>query len=365
MNDVDCAVIGAGVVGLAIARACAQRGLSTVLLEQHSSYGTETSSRNSSVIHSGVYYDKSSLKSRACIHGRDMLYEFCRQHGVEHRQCGKLIVATNAAEEARLDQLYTNARNVEIVDAHLLSTAEIRSREPALLVKSALWIPAAGIVDSHALMTALLGEFEHASGIFATRSEVTRIHRETTGFTITLSNEPTSLRTRAVINAAGLHATALAMRIEGIDPTSVPRMHLAKGNYFEYAGRSPFRHLIYPVPVDGGLGVHVTLDMAGRMRFGPDVEWVDNIDYGVAAERAATFYPAIRRYWPDLPDNSLRPAFAGIRPKLCGPGEPAADFSIQDVTTHQVPGLICLYGIESPGLTASLALAEEVAQILE
>lgn len=294
-----------------------------------------------------------------------MLYEFCPQHGVDYRQCGKLIVATDAGEENRLAQLYTNALTLEIPGAQLLSTAEIRRREPALSVTSALLIPVTGIIDSHSLMTALLAEFEYASGIFAARSEVTQIRRAKQSFVLELRNETTPLHARNVINAAGLHAVELAHRIEGINPLCIPQLHLAKGNYFDYLGSAPFRHLIYPVPVDGGLGVHITLDLVGRMRFGPDVEWLDNIDYTVAAERAASFYPAIRRYWPDLPDHSLRPAFAGVRPKLSGPGQAPADFCIHDASVHQVPGLICLYGIESPGLTASLALGTEVAQRLE
>lgn len=364
MNDIDCAVIGAGVVGLAIARARARNGRSTVLIEQHATFGTETSARNSSVIHSGIYYPPTSLKSRTCIKGRHLLYEFCTQYAVPHWQCGKLIVATNANEEARLEQLLKNALQVGLTDIQRLDKHQVQLREPELSATAALWIPSTGIVDSHAFMTALLGDFEQHAGIFATRTTVTKINRNDAGFELHLLNEATPLRARYVINSAGLHATQLASCIEGLDAMYIPRMHLAKGHYFEYSGKSPFKHLIYPVPVDGGLGVHVTLDMAGRMKFGPDVEWVNEINYEHSPERAMSFYPSIRRYWPALPDGSLQPAYTGIRPKLSGPGEAAADFYIQDAKTHQVPGLICLYGIESPGLTASLALAEEVAGLL-
>ena len=364
MTDIDCAVIGAGVVGLAIANACAKKGLSTVLIEQHANFGSETSSRNSSVIHSGIYYPADSLKSRTCIRGRELLYQFCKSHAVPYKQCGKLIVATNAAEEMRLEQLFTNAQRVRLTDTQQLNKHDTQQREPELSVTAALWIPSTGIIDSHAFMTALLGNFEHHTGTYAPRTTVSHLCRINQGFEIYLTNESTTLRARNVINSAGLHATELASRIEGLDKAHIPKMHLAKGNYFEYNGKAPFKHLIYPVPVDGGLGVHVTLDLAGRMRFGPDVEWVDEINYESSPERAMSFYPSIRRYWPTLADNSLQPAYTGMRPKLSGPGETATDFCIQDTKTHQVPGLICLYGIESPGLTASLALAEEVVSLL-
>lgn len=364
MIDIDCAVIGAGVVGLAIARACARSGRSTVLIEQHANFGRETSSRNSSVIHSGIYYSPNSLKSHSCIKGRELLYEFCSKCAVPHRQCGKLIVATNSSEESRLEQLLKNGLQVGLTDIQQLNQHEVQHREPELSLTAALWIPSTGIIDSHAFMTALLGDFEQHSGIFAPRTTVSHICRIAQGFEIYLTNETTPLRARNVINSAGLHATQLASHIEGLDSTHIPQMHLAKGNYFEYSGKTPFKHLIYPVPVDGGLGVHVTLDMAGRMKFGPDVEWVNEINYEASPERVMSFYPSIRRYWPTLPDNTLQPAYTGVRPKLSGPGEAAADFCIQDAKTHQVPGLICLYGIESPGLTASLALAEEVASLL-
>lgn len=362
MIDTDCAVIGGGVVGLAIARACARSGRSTVLIEQHATFGSETSSRNSSVIHSGIYYPPASLKSRSCIKGRQLLYEFCTQYTVPHRQCGKLIVATNANEEIRLEQLLKNGLQAGLTDIQRLDRHEVQQREPELSVTTALWIPSTGIVDSHAFMTALLGDLEQHAGIFATRTKVSHIRRLNQSFEIYLSNEATPLRARHVINSAGLHATQLASRIEGLDATHIPQMQLAKGHYFEYSGKSPFKHLIYPVPVDGGLGVHVTLDLAGRIKFGPDVEWVKKINYDSSPERMVSFYPSIRRYWPTLPNGSLQPAYTGIRPKLTGPDEPAADFYIQDTSTHQVPGLICLYGIESPGLTASLALAEDVLQ---
>jgi L-2-hydroxyglutarate oxidase LhgO len=363
--DIDCAVIGAGVVGLAIAHACAKSGRSTVLIEQHPNFGSETSSRNSSVIHSGIYYPPDSLKSHTCIKGRQLIYEFCTQYAVPYRQCGKLIVATHANEESRLEQLFNNALQVGLTDLQPLDKSQAQQREPELSVTAALWVPSTGIVDSHAFMTALLGDFEQHTGIYAPRTQVSQIRQIKQGFEIHLTNETTPLLTRHVINSAGLHATQLASRIEGLDATHIPQMHLAKGHYFDYNGKSPFKHLIYPVPVDGGLGVHVTLDLAGRMKFGPDVEWVKEIHYETSAERATSFYPSIRRYWPTLPDNSLQPAYTGMRPKLSGPGEAVADFYIQDANTHQVPGLICLYGIESPGLTASLALAEEVVSLLD
>jgi L-2-hydroxyglutarate oxidase LhgO len=344
MDKVDAVIIGAGVVGLAVARALALRGLETVVLESERSIGTGTSSRNSEVIHAGIYYAPGSLKARLCVRGKALLYEFCRSHGVPHARCGKLIVATAEAQVGMLERLQATGRANGVDGLELITAQQAVAAEPALSCVAALASASTGIVDSHALMLALRGDFEGAGGM---RLEVG-------------GAQPMALAAGLVVNAAGLHAPALAARIDGLAPGSVPKAYLAKGSYYGLPGRSPFSRLIYPVPEPGGLGVHLTLDLGGQARFGPDVEWVDHIDYAVDPARAAAFVDAIRRYWPGLPDGALQPGYAGIRPKISGPGEPAADFVIQDARTHGVPGLVNLFGIESPGLTASLAIAEEV-----
>ncbi|MGB6242200.1 MAG: NAD(P)/FAD-dependent oxidoreductase [Castellaniella sp.] len=367
-DTVDCLVIGAGVVGLAVARACARSGLETLLVESESTIGTGTSSRNSEVIHAGIYYPRGSLKARLCVLGRQALYDYCTDHGVAHQRCGKLIVATHDAQQDRLQEIAAAAAANGVHDLRWLDRHQAQTREPALQCVAALESPSTGIIDSHGLMLALLGDLEHAGGLLALRSPVIGGAVQTAGGPgIVLrigGDEPMEIMARRVVNCAGLHAQDIAARIQGIPPATIPAGRYAKGNYYALSGKAPFSRLIYPVPEPSGLGVHLTLDLAGQARFGPDVEWVDAIDYHVDPARADNFYAAIRRYWPELPDEALHPSYAGIRPKLVMADGQDADFLIQDAHTHGVPGLINLYGIESPGLTSCLAIADEVMRRL-
>ncbi len=362
MDTVEVAVIGAGAVGLAIARALAREGREVVVLEAADTAGTGASSRNSEVIHAGIYYAPGSLKARLCVEGRLRLYEFCARFGVAHRRCGKLLVATSAAQLPRLEELASTARSngVELV---ALDRGAALALEPQLQCRAALHSPHTGILDTHAYLLALLGEAEAHGAVCAYGSRVTGMQLQSSGVAIAVSGAPASLTASLVVNAAGLDAPALARATEGFPADRIPRSYLAKGSYFALAGRSPFSRLIYPLPEPGGLGVHLTLDLAGRARFGPDVQWIESPDYAVDPERATHFYAAIRRYWPALADGALQPAYAGIRPKLSGPGEPPADFRIEGPETHGTP-MVHLFGIESPGLTASLAIAEHVAGLL-
>jgi L-2-hydroxyglutarate oxidase LhgO len=365
MERVDAIVIGAGVVGLAVARALAQRGLETLVLESERAIGTGTSSRNSEVIHAGLYYPIGSLKAQLCVRGRHLLYEYCASHGVPHRRCGKLVVATATAQEAALEDLYAQARANGVDDVQLITAAQARAMEPQLHCIAALHSAATGIVDSHRLMLALQGDFEAAGGLVALASPVQSATVTPQGITLEVGGEqPMKIQAACVVNAAGLQAQALAQRVQGLLASSIPAQYYAKGSYFSLAGRAPFGRLIYPVPEPGGLGVHLTLDLGGQARFGPDVEWVQDLDYTVNPRRADGFYAAIRRYWPALQDGALQPAYAGIRPKITGPGEPSADFLIQGPAAHGAPGWINLYGIESPGLTSALAIGEVVSQML-
>ncbi|CAN0624052.1 2-hydroxyglutarate dehydrogenase [Burkholderia multivorans] len=365
MEQTDCVVIGAGVVGLAIARELAARGRETLVLEAADAIGTGTSSRNSEVIHAGLYYPSGSLKALACVRGRDLLYEFCETHHVPHRRVGKLLVATSAAQVKQLKAIAARAEENGVLDLMPMSRGEAQTLEPALECVEALFSPSTGIIDSHQLMLALLGDAERGGAMCALKSPVESI--EVVGcerFVVrTGGDAPTEIEARCVINSAGLGAQALARRTRGLDPRWVPPLYLARGNYFSLSGRSPFKHLVYPMPDRAGLGVHLTLDLAGQARFGPDVEWIDTPNYDVDPARAQGFYASIRAYWPGLPDDALQPAYAGIRPKLAGPGEPAADFVVQGAAQHGVRGLVNLFGIESPGLTASLALAQRVGEM--
>ena len=364
MNDFDALVVGAGVIGLAVARALAASGRSVVVVEARAGVGEETSSRNSEVIHAGIYYPTGSLKARLCVRGRAALYDFCAARGVAHARCGKLIVAADESECAGLEALARKGAQNCVDDLRLLSAREANALEPELACVGALWSPSTGILDSHAFMLALQGEAEAA--VFAFRAPFVAARRERGRFQVEIGGaEPTSLGVGALINCAGLAATRVARAIEGLDAAAIPETRYAKGHYFAISGRAPFRRLIYPAPQAHGLGVHLTFDLAGQARFGPDVEWVEALDYGVDASRAAGFAAAIRRYWPGLPDGALTPAYAGIRPKISGPSEPAADFRIDGRSAHGVPGLVNLFGVESPGLTASLAIAEEAIRRLE
>lgn len=358
-------VVGAGVVGLAVARALALRGAAVIVAEAADGIGTGVSARSSEVIHGGMYYPPGSVRARHCVEGRRRLIAFCDSHGVPYRLCGKLIVATGDAERAALTTIFSRGIANGVEGLAWMERAEARALEPALSCVAALHSPATGIVDSHALMLALLGDIEGAGGLLALRTPIKTVERRDGRWQVQFGGAtPDSVSVDAVVNAAGLGAQALARRILGLPPAAVPRQVLAKGSYFGCTGRPAFSRLIYPAPVEGGLGIHLTLDLAGRMRFGPDVEWVEAADYAVDPARAAVFEAAIRRYWPGLPEGRLTPDYAGIRPKLSGPGEPAADFRIDGPGEHGLPGLVQLFGIESPGLTASLSLAEAVADRL-
>jgi L-2-hydroxyglutarate oxidase LhgO len=364
METMDCVVIGAGVVGIAVARALSLAGREVLVLEAAEGIGTETSSRNSEVIHAGIYYPANSLMARLCVRGKWQLYDFCREHGVAHRACGKLIVATDEAEAEQLDTIRARAAANGVDDLRRLTQAEARSLEPNLSCTAALLSPSTGIVDSHAYMLALQGEAEAAGALFVFRSPVLDGRADEDGVELRVGGaEPMVLRASLVVNAAGLHAPALARAIAGMPPDLVPTEYYAKGNYFTLAGRSPFARLIYPVPVAGGLGVHLTIDLGGQARFGPDVEWVAAPEYGVDPARAEVFYAAVRRYWPDLPDGALQAGYAGIRPKIVPPSVARQDFLVQGRATHGIAGLVNLFGIESPGLTAAIALADYVREI--
>ena len=361
MDNVDAVVIGAGVIGLAVARALALRGREVIVLEAEAHFGTVTSSRNSEVIHAGIYYPRGSLKARMCVTGRGLLYDFCEQHGVPYRRCGKLIVATSAAQVAELEKINQAAAG-NGVQLESFSRAQALELEPQLSCEGALYSPATGIIDSHSFMLALLGQAESRGATLVTESRVTRLSLERDGILIGINGEEPALRASTLINSAGIFAPDVARLIEGGFPARhIPQRYFAKGNYFTLTGHSPFERLVYPIPEPGGLGVHLTLDLAGRARFGPDVQWVEDYEYSVEPSRAEKFYAAIRTYWPDLADGALQPAYAGIRPKISGPNEAAPDFRVDGPETHGIPGIVNLFGIESPGLTASLALAELIA----
>ncbi|GJE54936.1 NAD(P)/FAD-dependent oxidoreductase [Methylobacterium thuringiense] len=362
----DTLVVGAGVVGLAIGRALALRGHAVIVAESEGAFGTGVSSRSSEVIHGGMYYPTGSLRARHCVEGRRLLYDFCERHGVPYRACGKLIVAVCEEERAGIEAIHARGIANGVEGLRLLEAGEARRLEPNLACVAALESPATGIVDSHALMLSLLGAVEDVGGALALRTPIESAGREGGRWRVRFGGDsPGTLDVDAIVNAAGLGAQSVAHGIEGYPPERVPRQVLAKGRYFGCTGKPAFTRLIYPAPVEGGLGIHLTLDLAGRMRFGPDVAWVEMPDYAVEPEMAAMFEAAIRRYWPALPDGRLTPDYAGIRPKLSGPGEPAADFLVDGPAEHRMPGLVQLFGIESPGLTSALSLAEDVARRLE
>jgi L-2-hydroxyglutarate oxidase LhgO len=358
-------VVGAGVVGLAVARTAALRGHDVIVAEATGGIGNGVSSRNSEVIHAGIYYPTGSLRARHCTRGRRLLYDFCASHGVAHNKCGKLIVATNRAELAKVETLLEQGRKNGVEGLEMIGGNAARGLETELACIGALSSPESGIIDSHAFMLALWGELEDRGGSIAFATPVERMSYAAPHWQVQFGGRDAgTVAFDAVVNSAGLGAQALARRIEGYPADKVPPLILAKGNYFGFAGRPVFSRLIYPTPVDGGLGVHVTLDLAGRMRFGPDVEWIDHESYTVDPRRADAFYQRIRAYWPGLPDGSLVPDYCGIRPKLTGPGEKPADFMIAGQDAHGLPRLVNLFGIESPGLTSSLSLAEEVVDQL-
>jgi L-2-hydroxyglutarate oxidase LhgO len=358
-------VVGAGVVGLAIARAAALAGHEVIVAEAASAVGTGVSSRNSEVIHAGLYYPTGSKRAYHCPRGRRMLYDFCASHGVPHRKCGKLVVATNESEVKRIEGVLAQAKTNGVEGVELIDGASAMRLEPELFCLVAMRSPETGIIDSHAYMHALRGDLEDRSGVIAFNTPIERLVPLAGGWEVHFGGaEPGSIHVDAVVNAAGLGAQRVGRATEGYPQERVPRLVLAKGNYFSFAGRPVFSRLVYPVPIPGGLGVHVTLDLAGRMRFGPDVQWIAEENYDVDATRAAAFYARIRDYFPRLPDGSLVPDYAGIRPKLTAEGEPAADFMIDAPKDHGLPGLVQLFGIESPGLTSALSLGEEVVGYL-
>ncbi|MEM9199602.1 MAG: NAD(P)/FAD-dependent oxidoreductase [Pseudomonadota bacterium] len=361
MDTVEAAVIGAGVVGLAVARSLAQSGREVVILEAEGQIGAGISSRNSEVIHAGIYYPTGSLKARLCVAGRAALYRYCAERGIPHRRCGKLIVATDAAEAAALRGIAASALANGVDDLREITAAEAQALEPALFCTAALLSPSTGILDSHALMLSLLGEAEAAGAMLALATPVTGLAPHPSGVVVTTAGAaPMQLLARQLVNAAGHGAPALGHALTD----TAPQGFLAKGNYFALTGAAPFSRLIYPVPVPGGLGVHLTLDLQGRAKFGPDVEWVARADHTVDPARADGFAAAIRRYWPGLDVRRLLPDYAGIRPKIVGPGEAAADFRIDGPRQHGLPGFVGLYGIESPGLTSALAIGATVRDIL-
>jgi L-2-hydroxyglutarate oxidase LhgO len=358
---VDTVVIGAGVVGLAVARAFALSGRETIVLEAADAIGTGTSSRNSEIIHAGIYYPTGSLKALLCVRGKHLLYEYCASHGVEHRPCGKLIVATNAAQAEIIHGIKEKAEANGVMDLRWLDAVACKDMEPALNTVGGYLSPSTGLIDSHGLMLAYQGDLENAGGMIAFNSPVESGNVEDSGITLNIGGEAgMSLQCKTVINSAGLDAQIIASKIKGLPSQTIPPRYLAKGNYFILSGKSPFSRPIYPVPEKAGLGVHLTIDLGGQAKFGPDVEWIDEIDYVVNPSRGEKFYAAIRDYWPGLEDGALQPGYAGIRPKIQAPNEIAKDFVIQDSSTHGVKGLVNLYGIESPGLTSSMAIAEEV-----
>ena len=363
-EQVDCVVIGAGVVGLACARVLALAGREVLVLESAGSIGTGTSSRNSEVVHAGIYYTPGSLKARFCVAGKKLLYAYCQERGIAHSNCGKLIVATNLAQMGQLAAIIEKAQANGVMDLQPLTREQAIGMEPALECLAALYSPSTGIIDSHAFMLSLQGDLENAGGLVAFNSPLHRGTCTAQGIHL-VTEDGTELLAQTVVNAAGLYAVALAKSLQGLDPGAVPDAYFCKGNYFTLSGRSPFARLIYPVPEAAGLGVHLTLDMGGQAKFGPDVQWVDGPDdLTVDAARGEAFYAEVRRYWPELPDGALIPGYCGIRPKINAPQEAARDFLIQGPQDHGVAGLVNLFGIESPGLTSAMAIADHVKAML-
>lgn len=368
LDRVDTCVIGGGVVGLAVGRALANAGREVIVLERESQYGQGVSSRNSEVIHAGIYYPAGSLKAQLCVEGKMRLYEYCESRGISHARCGKLIVATQPEEEPVLQDILDKASANGVDDLQWWSADQLARAEPSVRATLALYSPSTGIISSHELMRALLADIEQAGGILAEHTCVMSVTRRDGQFIVMCTSGEDEYRfaCRNLVNAAGLGAQAVAAGFDFLDPQTIPPRYLCKGNYFMLSGKNPFSHLIYPVPEPSGagLGVHATIDLGGQARFGPDVEYIDEEDYVVSTRREADYYTAVRRYFPSLADGQLVPGYVGIRPKLQGPGDPPADFVIQDASTHDIEGLVQLFGIESPGLTSSMAIADYVARVL-
>ena len=368
MDRVDCVVIGAGVIGLAVAREMALQGRETILLERESAFGTISSARNSEVIHAGIYYPKDSLKARLCVEGNRMLYEYCRTHHVATQPYGKLIVASDDSQLDDLQAILYKAQQNNVPEIKMLTGEQAKSMEPELQCSAALLSASTGIVDSHGFMLSLLGGFEDAGGMIAYQSPLISAKpigsKAQDGFELEIGGaDGMKIQTKLLINCAGMSAPAIAKKIEGLAQEQIPKAYFAKGNYFSLSGKSPFKHLIYPIPEPGGLGVHLTLDMGGQAKFGPDVEWLEiddenQIDYTVNPKRGESFYAAVRKYWPGLKDNALQPDYSGVRAKIVPPNVPAGDFCFNTPKDHGLEGLFNLYGFESPGLTSSLAIAK-------
>jgi len=365
-EDVDCAVIGAGAVGLAVARAMAQAGHEVILLESEDAIGTGTSSRNSEVIHAGIYYPPGSLKAKLCVEGSRRIRDYVATRKITHKIMGKLIVAHGDAEEASLAKVFKTGIANGVEGLAQIGAAEAQAMEPNVRCTAALWSPVTGIFDTHGYMLSLLGEAEAAGAMLAVNAPVIGGEATDKGIVVAVGGDtPMRLRCRRVVNCAGLGAQKVAAALHGLSPNAVPARRLCKGNYFFMSGKSPFTRLVYPVPGSASLGLHFTLDLAGQARFGPDVEWIDKETYDVDPGRAHQFYEAIRSYWPGLPDGSLQAAYSGIRPKLHGPGEPQPDFRMDGPAEHGVAGLVNLFGIESPGLTSSMPIADRVVEMLQ
>jgi L-2-hydroxyglutarate oxidase LhgO len=365
MDEIETIVIGAGVVGLAIGRALAEKGQQVLVLEAEPDFGSGISARNSEVIHAGIYYPEGSLKARACVEGRTLLYDYLKSRGLPYRQCGKFIVASQDSQIDKLKEIKMRAEQAGVFDLEWVSAADIQAQEPNVSCVAGLWSPSTGIIDSHGYMQGLLTDIETHGGQLVCHTPVVSVEVVDNGFEVTTGGEhPFSIHCKNLINSAAFGAQTIAAATKGLDPKFVPPLYYARGAYFVLAGKPVFSHLIYPVPEPGGLGVHVTLDMGGQVRFGPDVEWIDSLDYTLKPERSQSFYKAIRAYYPALEDGALLPGYTGVRPKLKAKGEGDADFLISGPSTHGVKGLVNLFGIESPGLTSSLALANLVAQEL-
>ena len=360
-DQLDCVVIGAGVVGLAVGRSLAQAGREVVVLEAEPEIGMHSSSRNSEVIHAGLYYPEGSLKAELCVQGREMLYAYCEQRHIPFRKLGKLIVAAHEDERERLLAIRSQAEKNGVMDLRLVEQAEIGELEPTIVGNLALFSPSTGIIDSHSLMIALQADIESHDGVVLTNSKLESVFVTSDGFNLHIDGTDDEFECKTLVNAAGLYAGKVAQSIDGLSPEYISPVQYAIGHYFAYQGKSPFQHLVYPLPNDGGLGIHATNDMGGAARFGPDAKWVEEIDYGFDESRLELFVDAIRQYFPGLDASKLAPAYTGIRAILTGPGEPARDFVIQGERDHGIRGLINLFGIESPGLTASLAIGEYVA----
>lgn len=365
METLDCTVIGAGVVGLAIARKLAKSGRDVVILEAEDAFGTHTSARNSEVIHAGIYYASGSLKARLCVAGREALYRYCAEHNVNHQRIGKVIVACDDSEIAGLHKYKAQAEANGVDNLRLLTTAELKEMEPAVRCVAGFLSPSTGIIDSHGLMLSYLGEAEEHGAMLALSSPVLRGRVESDGIVLEVGGkEPMTVKCRSVVVSAGLHAPDVARCIAGIPANTIPPTYYAIGHYYTLTTKSPFNRLIYPVARPDWLGVHVTIDLGGRVKFGPDFEWIDRVEYQFDERREASFYKAIRHYYPGLQEGTLQPGYTGIRPRITGPGEAAQDFTFHDHTVHGVKGLVALYGIESPGLTSSLAIADYVADLM-